>query len=45
MDQDEEENNTTITTTVRKDNKPVIIEPHTLTPASHNQVTIKGQFM
>jgi len=38
MDQDDEETTipATTTTTVRKDNKPVIIEPHTLT-LSHNQ--------
>ena len=36
MDQDDEETNIPTTTTVRKDNKPVIIEPHTLT-LSHNQ--------
>ena len=37
MDQDDEETNIPTTTTiVRNDNKPVIIEPHTLT-LSHNQ--------
>ena len=36
MDQDDEETTIPATTTVRKDNKPVIIEPHTLT-LSNNQ--------